>query len=116
MVEVVDDVSVRIEAVCDDSVVDVDGVVVVLEPVVEVLDEPDPVELRYAVHSPKRLLPFAIPWSTPLVNPFLAPAAAAEFSLVDALGSVMFDDPEEFEVVEGGMEIPTFESDPDSED
>jgi hypothetical protein len=42
-------------------VLDVVDEVVVLAPVVEVLDELAPVELRYAVHRPNRLLPFASP-------------------------------------------------------
>lgn len=68
------------------------------------------------MHRPNRLLPLASPWSTPLVKPFLEPAVAVALPLTDALGSVMLDDPEELEVVEEGMEIPTFESDPDSDD
>lgn len=100
--------------VVDDVVLEVVDEVVVLAPVVEVLDELSPVELRYAVHRPYRLSPFANPWSTPLVSPFLEPASAAALPPPDALGSGMFVEPDA--LVEAGMEIPTFESDPDNED
>lgn len=118
VVEVVDAVDVKLIAVNAPDVVEVElgVVVVVVGSEVVVLDEVPIDEFRYAVHRPYMLSPLAIPAATPLLIPFWAPELVPVDAVVVVDDEVCFGKVTLVEMLELGIVIPTFESEPESVD